>query len=139
MTDRLCRDYPGLRRTIKSVTGDKRRIAATLVETQRVAYLALGPNLPTPVAGTDASAAHWVPVDAVVAGRAELAFDPGLILREALERARSQTFPGADRRTRVPGDRPAALYRRGTAKLLLPPLLRSGEIAEAHSSAAALR
>ena len=51
-----------------------------------VAYLALGPDLPVPVAGTDARAARWVPVrDA-----AGLAFDHEVILREALERARSQ-------------------------------------------------
>jgi len=53
------------------------------------AYLALGPNLPTPVAGTDARAAYWVPV-----GKAErdgaLAFDHVRILRDGVERARAK-------------------------------------------------
>lgn len=55
-----------------------------------VAYLALGPDLPIPMAGTDARAAHWAPVEAALTGEPELAFDHGVILREALERARSQ-------------------------------------------------
>lgn len=55
-----------------------------------VAYLALGPDLPLPRAGTDAQAADWVPVAEVVEERARLAFDHVVILREALERARAQ-------------------------------------------------
>jgi ADP-ribose pyrophosphatase YjhB (NUDIX family) len=55
-----------------------------------VAYLALGPDLPVPHAGTDAQAADWVPVAEVVERRTRLAFDHAVILREALERARSQ-------------------------------------------------
>lgn len=51
-----------------------------------VAYLALLPDLPTPVAGTDAADAQWVPV-----GRARrLAFDHDRILADGLERARAK-------------------------------------------------
>ena len=53
-----------------------------------VAYLALGPDLPDPVAGTDAAAARWVPVDEL-AGRS-LAFDHDRIYRDGLERARAK-------------------------------------------------
>ncbi|MEU3764928.1 NUDIX domain-containing protein [Amycolatopsis keratiniphila] len=137
-----------------------------------VAYLALVPNLSAPVAGTDARAAHWTPVDSV--DSAELAFDHAMILHEALERARSQLeyttvaaafcvepfsisdlrqvyevvwgFPldpsnfrrkvtGAENflvptgERRIPEiGRPAALYRRGAAQLLFPPLMRSANI-----------
>jgi 8-oxo-dGTP diphosphatase len=55
-----------------------------------VAYLALGPDLPIARAGTDARAADWVSVEAVLDGQVTLAFDHAAILREALERARSQ-------------------------------------------------
>ncbi|MEU6857448.1 NUDIX domain-containing protein [Glycomyces sp. NPDC046736] len=50
-----------------------------------VAYLALLPDLPVPVAGTDASAAEWAP-----AGRRGLAFDHDRILADGVERARSK-------------------------------------------------
>ncbi|GAA4147923.1 NUDIX hydrolase [Actinomadura keratinilytica] len=53
-----------------------------------VAYLALGPDLPVPVGGTDAAAAYWAPVSEVLARR--LAFDHEAILRDGLERARSR-------------------------------------------------
>lgn len=53
------------------------------------AYLALGPNMPTPRAGTDARDAHWTPVAAVVE-KDSLAFDHAAILRDGLERARSK-------------------------------------------------
>jgi 8-oxo-dGTP diphosphatase len=136
-----------------------------------VAYLALGPDLPAPVAGTDARDARWVPVDAALAE--PLAFDHQTILRDGRERARSQleyTTVGAafcpepftisdlrriyeviwgipldpsnfrrkithtkdfltaigQRRAPEVG-RPAALYRRGTAEVLFPPLLRPGD------------
>jgi len=139
-----------------------------------VAYLALGPDLPLPVAGTDATAAHWEPVSSALANSTSLAFDHAEILRDGLERARSQLehttvaaafcpepFTVGDLRhiyeavwgfkldpsnfrrkvTRTEGfleptgerrfpetGRPAALYRRGTASLLIPPLLRSSEV-----------
>lgn len=41
-----------------------------------VAYLAIAPGLPEPVAGTDAAAASWEPVDEVLSGRLRLAFRP---------------------------------------------------------------
>ncbi|SCE86353.1 NUDIX hydrolase [Micromonospora mirobrigensis] len=53
-----------------------------------VAWLALLPDLPTPVAGTDAAAAEWVPVTKVARGR--LAFDHDRILGDGLERARAK-------------------------------------------------
>ncbi|PRX63024.1 8-oxo-dGTP diphosphatase [Nonomuraea fuscirosea] len=136
-----------------------------------VAYLALGPDLPTPVAGTDAATACWVPVD--VALSSELAFDHLIILKEGLDRARAkleyttvaaafcrQPFTIADLRrvyeviwgfpldpsnfrrkvtkaahfveptgeSRTPEiGRPAALYRRGSAELLFPPMPRSAD------------
>jgi 8-oxo-dGTP diphosphatase len=51
-----------------------------------VAYLALLPDLPTPVAGSDASAAAWVGVSR----RRRLAFDHGRILADGVERARAK-------------------------------------------------
>jgi 8-oxo-dGTP diphosphatase len=53
------------------------------------AYLALGPSLPTPVAGTDAREAYWMPVESALHDDT-LAFDHTSILRDALERARSK-------------------------------------------------
>jgi 8-oxo-dGTP diphosphatase len=55
-----------------------------------VAFLALAPNLPDPVAGSDAAAAHWLPVAEVVAGPAQLAFDHDQILRDGVERAKAK-------------------------------------------------
>ncbi len=138
------------------------------------AYLALGPNLPAPVAGTDAREAYWHPVGALREENA-LAFDHAVILRDALERARSKLEyttaatvfcsepftvsdlrrvyeviwggpldpsnfrrkitraegclePTGDRRVLDSG-RPATLYRRGPANLLMPPFLRTHELA----------
>lgn len=54
-----------------------------------VAYLALGPDLPDPVAGSDAAAARWVDVAALDLARG-LAFDHGRILGDGLERARAK-------------------------------------------------
>jgi 8-oxo-dGTP diphosphatase len=150
-----------------------------------VAYLALGPDLPIPVAGTDARAARWTPVKLVMDGETRLAFDHGRILSDALERARSQLeyttvatafcpdqftigelrhvyeviwgFPldPSNFRRKVTRSknllestggrhspqigRPAALYRRGVAQLLSPPLLRSSDIASAQSTTTSLR
>src|ERR1017187_7815177 len=138
-----------------------------------VAYLALGPDLPAPIAGTDAREASWEAVQDVLVQEADLAFDHSVILREALERARSQLeyttvaaafcpepftitdlrhvyqaiwdipldpsnfrrkVTKAERFVEPTGEqrlpqvaRPAALYRRGTAGLLYPPLMRNAD------------
>lgn len=55
-----------------------------------VAYLALLPDLPAPVAGTDAAEAHWRPVDQLLGAERGLAFDHRQILSDGLERARSK-------------------------------------------------
>jgi ADP-ribose pyrophosphatase YjhB (NUDIX family) len=140
------------------------------------AYLALSPNLPTPVAGTDAREAYWMPVGPAL-HEGTLAFDHTSILRDALERARSkleyttvatvfcaEPFTVSDLRriyeviwgfpldpsnfrrkiTRADGflkptgqhripatGRPAALYRKGPATLLMPPFLRSHDTTRA--------
>jgi 8-oxo-dGTP diphosphatase len=133
-----------------------------------VAYLAIAPDLPIPVAGSDAQAAAWVPLDQV---RGKLAFDHSQILDDAVERARSRlefttlaaafcapvftigdlrrvyevvwntpldprnfnrkiattegfVLPTGTQRAPEKG-RPAALYRRGPARGLNPPLLRN--------------
>ena len=132
-----------------------------------VAYLALVPDLPEAVAGTDAAHARYERVDDVRG----LAFDHGRILADGVERARSkleytplatafcrEPFTVAELRrvyeivwgvgldprnfhrkvtgvdgllvatgdtTTRDGGRPAALYRRGAATALQPPLMRS--------------
>lgn len=53
-----------------------------------VAYLALSPVQPLPVAGSDAAAARWVPVAEALAG--PLAFDHTEILTAGVERARAK-------------------------------------------------
>jgi 8-oxo-dGTP diphosphatase len=53
-----------------------------------VAYLAVVRELGQLAAGTDAAAAELVPVDAVLRGRVELAFDHDRILRNAIDRIR---------------------------------------------------
>ncbi|GAA0905914.1 NUDIX domain-containing protein [Virgisporangium aurantiacum] len=55
-----------------------------------VPYLAIAPNLPTPVAGSDAIEAQWRPVEPVLASPGKLAFDHDDILRDAVEQARRQ-------------------------------------------------
>jgi 8-oxo-dGTP diphosphatase len=55
-----------------------------------VAYLAIAPGLPEPVAGTDASEAAWTPVGQVLSGRVALAFDHRQIVGDAVERARAK-------------------------------------------------
>jgi 8-oxo-dGTP diphosphatase len=52
-----------------------------------VAYLAIAPDLPLPVAGSDARSARWMPVEEL---RGKLAFDHDQILDEAVEAARSR-------------------------------------------------
>jgi 8-oxo-dGTP diphosphatase len=135
-----------------------------------VAYLALAPDLPAPVAGGDAGDAAWQPVAPLLARPEELAYDHGAILRDGVERARAKLeystlatafcpreFTVADLRrvydvvwgttldprnfhrkaTTAPGflepvaattvragGRPAQLYRRGPATVLVPPILR---------------
>lgn len=54
-----------------------------------IAYLALGPDLPTPVGGTDAAHAYWAPVAGLLRTPGSLAFDHARILDDALERTRS--------------------------------------------------
>jgi 8-oxo-dGTP diphosphatase len=53
-----------------------------------IAYLALAPDLPDPIAGTDARQARWLPVGEAQAK--ELAFDHNRILGDALERVRAR-------------------------------------------------
>jgi 8-oxo-dGTP diphosphatase len=55
-----------------------------------VAYLALVPDLPAPVAGTDAASASWVEVAEVLADPGRLAFDHHRILSDGVERARAK-------------------------------------------------
>ena len=53
-----------------------------------VAHLAIGPDLPDPVGGSDAASAQWMPVEEAL--RVRLAFDHAGILRDGVERARSK-------------------------------------------------
>jgi len=55
-----------------------------------VAYLALVPDLPVPVAGTDAASASWVAAAEVLADPDRLAFDHHRILVDGVERARAK-------------------------------------------------
>lgn len=55
-----------------------------------VAYLALVPDLPAPVAGTDAASASCEPVADVLDNPRRLAFDHHTILTDAVERARAK-------------------------------------------------
>lgn len=54
-----------------------------------VAWLVLAPDLPSPVAGTDAADAKWEPVESLLK-RGRLAFDHAQILRDGVERARAK-------------------------------------------------
>jgi 8-oxo-dGTP diphosphatase len=134
-----------------------------------VAYLAIAPDLPIPVAGSDARSAQWAQVASL---GPKLAFDHAEILRDAVERARGRLeyttlaaafcgdnftvgdlrhvyevvwdmpldprnfnrkvqrtegfiVPTGQTRSQETG-RPAALYRRGPATSLYPPMLRLG-------------
>jgi 8-oxo-dGTP diphosphatase len=55
-----------------------------------VAYLAVAPRLPEPVAGTDAVGARWVLADEVLSSRLTVAFDHQRIVADGVERARSK-------------------------------------------------
>ncbi|MGH3601551.1 MAG: NrtR DNA-binding winged helix domain-containing protein, partial [Pseudonocardiaceae bacterium] len=54
------------------------------------AYLALAPDLPTPVAGTDAAAARWAATADLLEDHKRLAFDHNQILTDGVERARAK-------------------------------------------------
>jgi 8-oxo-dGTP diphosphatase len=135
-----------------------------------VAYLAISPGLPEPVAGTDAAGARWVPVEDIASLAGPLAFDHQRILADGVERARAKlehsplatAFCGpvftlaelqqvyeavwgirldprnfyrkiqatrglvievGSARTARAG-RPARLFRRGSATVVYPPMLR---------------
>ncbi|GAB3914688.1 hypothetical protein GCM10029964_126600 [Kibdelosporangium lantanae] len=51
-----------------------------------IAYLAIAPDLPAPIGGTDAADARWLPLSAIT----QLAFDHERILRDGVERARAK-------------------------------------------------
>lgn len=68
--------------------GEPRRDPRQRVVT--VAYLALAPRLPAPLAGSDAAGAAWVDVDESLRSRSDLAFDHTRILKDGLDRARSK-------------------------------------------------
>lgn len=53
-----------------------------------IAYMAIAPRLPSPVAGTDAAGASWTPIGQVLGGKTQLAFDHQRILADGVERAR---------------------------------------------------
>jgi 8-oxo-dGTP diphosphatase len=55
-----------------------------------IAFLALAPQLPVPHAGSDAAAAHWVPMAQATGAGYRLAFDHRQILLDGLERARAK-------------------------------------------------
>ena len=55
-----------------------------------VAYLAFGPDLPEPRAGTDAADARWRLVADLLSSSGRLAFDHDQILADGLERARAK-------------------------------------------------
>jgi adenosylhomocysteine nucleosidase len=55
-----------------------------------VAFLAIAPRLPDPVAGTDAAGARWTPAGEVLAASLPLAFDHQRIVVDGVERARSK-------------------------------------------------
>lgn len=55
-----------------------------------VAFLAIAPRLPEPVAGTDAADARWRQADQVLRGDLPLAFDHRRIVADGVERARTK-------------------------------------------------
>lgn len=55
-----------------------------------VAYLGIAPNLPDPVAGTDAAASQFMAAEPLLERRQRLVFDHGEILADGVERARAK-------------------------------------------------
>lgn len=55
-----------------------------------VAYLAIAPRLPEPIAGTDASRACWIRVDSALSEGIRLAFDHRRIVVDGVDRARAK-------------------------------------------------
>ena len=55
-----------------------------------VAHLLLAPNFPVLAAGSDAACAGWYPVQQLLDGELQVAFDHLLIISDAVERARSK-------------------------------------------------
>lgn len=55
-----------------------------------MAYLAIAPRLPEPVAGTDAANAWWTPADQALSPDGRLAFDHRQIITDGVERARAK-------------------------------------------------
>lgn len=55
-----------------------------------IAYLALVPDAPDPIAGSDAATAAWVPADELLTRPSRLAFDHHRILADGVERARAK-------------------------------------------------
>jgi nucleoside phosphorylase/ADP-ribose pyrophosphatase YjhB (NUDIX family) len=53
-----------------------------------VAFLAIAPRLPEPIAGTDAAGARWTSANEVLAASFLLAFDHGRVVADGVERAR---------------------------------------------------
>lgn len=58
--------------------------------TVTIAYLAVLPDLPEPVGGHDAAAAHWRPVSWLLGRKGRLAFDHRDILRDGVDRAQAK-------------------------------------------------
>ena len=75
-----------------------------------VAYVAVIRDIGTPAASTDAAAAALIPVDEVVSGQVELAFDHTTILGDAADRVRTD------------------LELTGTATAFLPPAFTLAEL-----------
>lgn len=55
-----------------------------------VAYLALVPDQPEPMAGSDANGSAWTPTQKLIRNPNQLAFDHTTILRDGIERARAK-------------------------------------------------
>jgi 8-oxo-dGTP diphosphatase len=79
-------DAAGLHLEEFGVYGDPGRDPRGRVVT--VAYLAIAPRLPEPIASTDAADARWVKTDDVLEKRLPLAFDHQQIVAEGVEQAR---------------------------------------------------